>query len=103
MCLVSLANMKDSGNIKLFKQGDSLKFVYDLDGDCWKKAEKIVLSEREKEILMHSAQGLSIQQIAETIFVSVDTVKFHRRKLFEKLEVSNISEAIFFATNNKLL
>ncbi|MFA7471008.1 MAG: LuxR C-terminal-related transcriptional regulator [Weeksellaceae bacterium] len=32
-----------------------------------------------------------------------DTVKFHKRKLFKKLEVNNISEAIVCAINNKLI
>ncbi|MGE8426239.1 MAG: hypothetical protein ACN6O7_00110 [Sphingobacterium sp.] len=30
-------------------------------------------------------------------------MKFHRRKLFEKLEVSNMNEALVFALNNRLL
>jgi DNA-binding CsgD family transcriptional regulator len=41
--------------------------------------------------------------MAESIFVSPDTVKFHRRKLFEKLDVSNISEAIVYTINNNLI
>ena len=41
--------------------------------------------------------------MAEPMCVSPDTVKFHRRKLFEKLEVTNISEAIIYTTNNKLI
>ncbi|WP_312192935.1 LuxR C-terminal-related transcriptional regulator [Sphingobacterium sp.] len=37
------------------------------------------------------------------MFVSIDTVKFHRRKLFEKLGVNNMNEALVFALNNRLL
>ena len=48
-------------------------------------------------------QGLTINEIAEKIFISPDTVKFHRRKLFEKMGVDNITEALSYATNNKLL
>lgn len=48
-------------------------------------------------------QHYPINEIATTIFLSPDTVKFHRRKIFEKLEVSNISEAISYATNNRLI
>jgi len=54
-------------------------------------------------VLHFSIRGYTIGEIAETIFVSPDTVKFHRRNLFRKLEVANISEAISFATNNKLI
>ena len=85
------------------KQGGSKKFNYDLDGDFWKETDVVKLTSREKEILQHSTRGYTINEIAEAIFVSPDTVKFHRKKLFEKLEVANISEAIAYATNNKLI
>lgn len=65
--------------------------------------KKISLSDREREILYFSIQGFTINDIAQRIFVSTDTVKFHRRKLFEKLGLANITEAISFATNNRLL
>lgn len=103
MCLVTISEKKKSGNITLYKKGENMKLVYNVESDSWKEEERIKLSEREKEILIYSARGFSIAQIAETIFVSADTVKFHRKKMFEKLEVSNISEAIFFATNNRLI
>ncbi len=103
ICLISLSNEQKSGNIKIYKKGDNKVFKYDLEGNFWKKTEKIKLSNREKEVLRFSIRGYTIGDIAETIFVSPDTVKFHRRNLFKKLEVANISEAISFATNNKLL
>ncbi len=103
VCIVSLSTEQKSGNIKVYKQGNNEKFSYDLENDFWKKEEKINLSTREKEILSYSARGFSVGQIAETIFVTADTVKFHRKRMFEKLGVSNISKAIFFATNNKLI
>lgn len=103
ICIISLSNQYESGNIKIYKKGDNKIFKYDLEGDFWKATEKIVLTSREKEVLRFSTRGYTINEIAETIFVSPDTVKFHRRKLFEKLEVVNISEAIAYATNNKLI
>lgn len=103
ICLISLSNEKSSGNIKVYKKGDNKVFMYDLEGDFWKATEKIQLTEREKEILQLSTRGYTISQIAGAIFVSPDTVKFHRKKLFEKLEVGNISEAIVCAANNKLI
>lgn len=102
-CVVSLSTKKNSGNIKIYKKGSNEKFVYDLENNFWKKAERITLSKREKEVLQYSIRGYTINEIAELIFVSPDTVKFHRKKMFERLEVTNIAEAIFFATNNKLI
>jgi len=103
ICLISLSTEKKSGNIKFYKKGDNKVFKYDLEGDFWKATEKIELSNREKEILQLSTRGYTINEIADTIFVSPDTVKFHRKKLFEKLEVANISEAIVCAANNRLI
>lgn len=103
ICIISLSTEQHSGNIKIYKQGDNKMFTYNLEGKYWKTEEKITLTNREKEILQYSARGFKINEIAESIFVSPDTVKFHRKKLFEKLEVANISEAIVYATNNKLI
>ncbi|OED43733.1 helix-turn-helix transcriptional regulator [Flavobacteriaceae bacterium (ex Bugula neritina AB1)] len=103
ICIVSLSAEQDSGNIKVYKQNDNKVVRYNLEGDFWKTEERTELTTREKEILRFSARGFTINEIAETIFVSPDTVKFHRKKLFEKLEVANIAEAISFATNNKLI
>jgi DNA-binding CsgD family transcriptional regulator len=103
LCIISLSAEQNSGNIAIYKKGDNKVFKYDLEGDFWKTTEQIILTNREKEILLYSTRGYTINEIAESIFVSPDTVKFHRRKLFEKLEVTNISEAIAHATNNKLI
>lgn len=103
ICIISLSSERNSGNIKIYKNGENIVNNYNLAFNCWESNEKVFLSKREKEILHYSTRGFTINEIAEAIFVSPDTVKFHRRKLFEKLEVTNISEAIAFATNNKLL
>ena len=84
------------------KKGNKV-FHYDLKGNFWRETELVKLTGREKEILIHSTRGYTINEIANEIFVSPDTVKFHRKKLFEKLGVANISEAITYATNNKLI
>ncbi len=103
ICIISLSAEQQSGNIKIYKKGDNKIFKYDLEGDFWKATEKIKLTSREKEILQYSSRGYTINEVANSIFVSPDTVKFHRKKLFDKLEVANISEAIAYATNNKLI
>ncbi|CAL2079200.1 response regulator transcription factor [Tenacibaculum sp. 190524A05c] len=103
ICIISLSNEQNSGNIKVYKKGENKIFKYNLEEEFWKEEEKISLTTREKEVLRYSVRGFTINDIAKAIFVSPDTVKFHRKKLFDKLEVANISEAIVFATNNKLI
>lgn len=52
------------------------------------------LSKRELEVLELMASGLSNNEIAQKLFVSLNTVKTHSSKLFEKLEVSRRTQAV---------
>lgn len=52
------------------------------------------LSEREVEVLKLIAQGLSNREIGEKLFLALDTVKGHNRRIFEKLQVSRRTEAV---------
>jgi LuxR family transcriptional regulator, maltose regulon positive regulatory protein len=52
------------------------------------------LSEREREVLALLAEGLSNQEIGERLFLALDTIKGHNRRIFEKLEVKRRTEAI---------
>ncbi len=67
------------------------------------KNEFIDLSEREKEILGWLVKGKSYNAIAETCFVSIDTVKTHVRHIYEKLHVHSKSEAVAKAIHQKLV
>ncbi len=52
------------------------------------------LSARELEVLQLIATGLSNQQISERLFLALDTVKGHNRRIFEKLQVQRRTEAV---------
>jgi DNA-binding NarL/FixJ family response regulator len=54
------------------------------------------LSGREWEVLGLLAQGLTNAQIAESMVVSENTVKFHLQNIFQKLNVNNRTEAAAF-------
>ncbi|MBF04741.1 MAG: helix-turn-helix transcriptional regulator [Flavobacterium sp.] len=56
--------------------------------------EQLELSKRELEILHLMAQGNSNQEIANSIFVSLSTVKTHNQNIFEKLEVKRRTQAV---------
>lgn len=52
------------------------------------------LTEREREILACIARGLSNQEIADQLFISLKTVKWYNTQIFEKLGVKNRREAV---------
>lgn len=52
------------------------------------------LSKREIEVLQLMAKGLSNQEIAEHLFVSLNTIKTHSSKVFEKLDVKRRTQAV---------
>lgn len=56
-----------------------------------------LLTARENEILHYLVQGLSNQQIGEKLFISETTVKNHLAHIFKKLNVSNRTQAAYFA------
>ncbi|MEZ4379325.1 MAG: response regulator transcription factor [Gemmatimonadales bacterium] len=58
------------------------------------RVEALGLTPRELEILDLMAAGLSNQEIAERLFVSVNTVKTHSSRVFEKLEVRRRTQAV---------
>jgi DNA-binding NarL/FixJ family response regulator len=62
-----------------------------------------LLTKREKEILAHIANGLTNLQIAETLFLSIDTINSHRKSLHSKLSVKNTAMLIRYAVEHKLV
>jgi LuxR family transcriptional regulator, maltose regulon positive regulatory protein len=52
------------------------------------------LSQRELEVLQLIAQGLSNREISERLFLALDTVKGHNRRIFGKLSVQRRTEAV---------
>ena len=47
---------------------------------------------REHEVLQLIAEGLPNQDVADRLFISVDTVRTHRRNVMEKLDLHNAAE-----------
>lgn len=56
--------------------------------------QKLGISKREYEVLQLMAEGLSNQEIADKLFVSLNTIKTHVSNLFVKLEASRRTEAV---------
>lgn len=66
------------------------------------KQPLVDLTEREQEVLKLVVQGLSNQQIADSLFISITTVKAHISNILSKLGVSSRAEAIAYALKHNL-
>lgn len=62
-----------------------------------------LLTEREKEIMVLIAEGLTSHEIAEKLFISPRTVETHRSNLMHKLELKNTASLVRFAITSGLV
>lgn len=65
--------------------------------------QRLGISKREHEVLELMSKGLSNQEIADKLFVSLNTIKTHSSNLFLKLEVSRRTQAIQKAKDLRLI
>ena len=77
---------------------DVAKYVGDVLIDRSKKIADLGLSTREIQIIRLSAEGLTAAQMAERLFLSVNTVNTHRQRIYRKMEVGNVTDMIRKAT-----
>jgi DNA-binding NarL/FixJ family response regulator len=61
------------------------------------------LSDREISVLNLLSDGYNYQEIAETLFIAVDTVRHHIRNIYKKLHVHSQSEAVAKAIRKKII
>ena len=63
----------------------------------------VTITPREGEVLRLIQDGLSTSQIAEQLSLSVNTIESHRKKLYRKLGVSRVAEALKVAKNQGII
>lgn len=61
------------------------------------------LSDREKEVLQLLVKGYSYKMIAAEMFIAIDTVRSHIKKIYEKLHVNSKSEAVAKAFRDRIV
>ena len=61
------------------------------------------VSKREKEVLYLLAKGNNYQEISDSLYISIDTVRHHIKNIYKKLHVHSQSEAVAKAIRKKLI
>ena len=65
--------------------------------------ESFDLSGREKEILTCLVKGMSYKMVADTCFISIETVNVHIKNIYKKLQVHSKSEAVAKAIKGRIV
>lgn len=112
MKLIALQSaLTDQNAIKSYNETIS---IYDTAATIQAALERIIeteqennsrteLSQREKEIVVCIAKGMSNKEIADTLFLSTHTVISHRRNITTKLDIYSPSGLTIYAIVNKLI
>lgn len=103
LCTVSLSPTPTAGDVLISDHTCADRYRYSFEGRRWRKLPELTLSERERDILRFSVKGLSNAEIGETLCIDTNTVKFHKKNLFEKLHAKNITEAVGIAAQMRLI
>jgi DNA-binding NarL/FixJ family response regulator len=64
---------------------------------------RLDLTGREQEVLKGLVRGMTYQQVANSLGISVETVRTHIRSIYGKLQVHSVAEAVSRAIRNRLV
>lgn len=102
---LELAIAKISQGESYFSQELLLKIISDLKNPSKKETPKVTFdfTDREVNTLTLLCQGLSINEIAEKMFLSPKTIEAYRSNLLHKTETKNTLSLVLFAIKNQLV
>ena len=103
LCTMTPSSSMTHGNIIMRKEGNRTIHEYNLKTHEWMERKLPKINATEKTILTRLMQGYTMEEISKNEGISLNTLKASKRLLFVKLNVNNISQAIAFCTNYKLL
>ena len=67
------------------------------------QGEQAALTSKETEILRLLTEGFSYKMIAEQVNIGLDGVRFHIKKIYDKLHVHSATEAVSVALKDRLI
>jgi DNA-binding CsgD family transcriptional regulator len=103
VCVVSLAPKHSSHNSIITQKGSTYLWNYNEAIQRWEQALIPVLNLKMKKVLLLASAGYTLEEIANELCVSMDSVKSHRKSLFKKFQTRNIGETVVMAMNLGML
>ncbi|WP_440434780.1 response regulator transcription factor [Parafilimonas sp.] len=99
--VISIAADENYELVEIRNSDSTKRYIYKGEKNSWVSEKIVRITNREKEIALLSAQGLTNKAISTKLYLAESTIKFHKSKLFKKLGVSNITEAIGYMVTHK--
>ena len=88
---------------QLTKQSDVSRNITDMVFKAGVGQQSDALSDREKDVIIALVQGMSNKDIADHLFISVNTVITHRRNIARKLQIHSPAGLTIYAIVNGLV
>ncbi len=67
------------------------------------KGKTTLLTNREREILQMVAEGMTNQEIADKLYISISTVDTHRKNIMSKLDIHSVAGLVHYAVRHKIV
>ena len=85
------------------EKAESTELIEEVLQEIPPQGDKVKLSAREKDILEFLSRGYTAQDVAEALGLSHETIRWYRKKLIAKFDVSNTVELISTAKEQRLI
>ena len=103
LCFFTASAVKTSGNLCVYLRGERIYREYSFTIKKWTDRNMLKLSQREREILMLTQQGLNREETANTLCVSDKTIKNTINRLLKKCDTKRITQAENYARIHRLI
>ena len=94
---ITSSTLQKKPTARIFMNDSDLYWEYDEPLHDWIEKKMISLSDKEKRVIQLSLQGFTEKELGDQLHRSKDAIKSIKRKMFEKMEVSNMLEAVSYA------
>lgn len=98
-----LSTYGDIGNVVVFKNNTTQTWYYSFASRKWVGHKYKLLTDTEQQILRMASLGKKEDEICEAINHSKASLKSIKRKIYEKMEVTNMTQALSFAVTHGMI
>jgi DNA-binding CsgD family transcriptional regulator len=103
LCMVNVAQRgQQPGAVYIEMKNKPVRYNYSFKRKRFIQQDTKTLSDREKQVLSLIVNGFSESKVASTLSISASTVKYHKRRIYQKINVNNLVEAVQFTSFNRL-